>query len=77
MNLDMMNTKKKARKEQEKQPMKYWLVDITLTSGEDLQFYVSALNQVEAYKKADDYAELSENEGLKKCYMGKGFTLLS
>ena len=50
MNLDMMNTKKKARKEQEKQPIKYWLVDITLTSGEDLQFYVPAINQVEAYK---------------------------
>ncbi len=71
-----MNTKKKARKEQEKQPLKCWLVEITLTSGEGLQFYVTAKDQVEAYKKADGYAELAENELLKQCYKSKGFTLL-
>ena len=70
-----MNTKK-VRKGQEKQPMKYWLVEITLTSGEGLQFYVSAPNQVEAYKKADGYAELAENEKLRECYKGMGFRLL-
>ena len=71
----MMN-ETKAPKEQEKQPMKYWLVEITLTSGEGLQFYVSARNQHEAYLKADSYSELAQNEKLFNCYMGKGFTLL-
>jgi len=70
----MMNTKKKSSDGKQKQPMKYWLVEITLTSGEDLQFYVSAINKHEAYKKADDYAFLAENESLRKFY--KGFKLL-
>jgi hypothetical protein len=74
--LTMMNTKKKARKEQEKQPLKCWLVEITLTSGEGLQFYVTAKDQIEAYKKADGYVELAENEKLLRYYQGKGFTLL-
>ena len=54
---------------------KYWLVEITLTSGDTLQFYVSAKNQIEAYKKADNYAFLAENEKLRKIY-GSGFRLL-
>jgi hypothetical protein len=74
--LTMMNTKKKVRKEQEKQPLKCWLVEITLTSGEGLQFYVTAKDQHEAYIKADGYAELAENKELLRCYQGKGFTLL-
>ena len=56
--------------------MKYWLVDITLTSGEELQFYVSALDEYDAYEKADGYAKLSENDMLANCYKGKGFTLM-
>ena len=63
----MMN-ETKAPKEQEKQPMKYWLVEITLTSGEGLQFYVSARNQHEAYLKADSYSELAQNEKLFNYY---------
>ena len=70
-----MNTKKKAPKEQEKQPLKCWLVEITLTSGEGLQFYVTAKDQHEAYKKADGYAELAENKELLEWYKGRGFTL--
>jgi hypothetical protein len=73
----MMNTKKKARKEQEKQPLRCWLVEITLTSGEGLQFYVTAKDQVEAYKKADGYAELAENKQLLECYKSMGFKLLA
>tara|TARA_R110000803_G_scaffold13218_14_gene37352 strand:+ start:1951 stop:2172 length:222 start_codon:yes stop_codon:yes gene_type:complete len=72
----MKETKTKAPKEQEKQPMKYWLVEITLTSGEGLQFYVSAINEHEAYQKADGYSELAENELLKQCYDKMGFNLL-
>jgi hypothetical protein len=71
-----MKNKKKFSKEDEKQPLKCWLVEITLTSGEGLQFYVTAKDQIEAYKKADGYAELAENEKLLRCYQGKGFTLL-
>ena len=72
----MMIKKRKSLKEDEKQPLKCWLVEITLTSGEGLQFYVTAKDQIEAYKKADGYAELAENEKLLRYYQGKGFTLL-
>jgi hypothetical protein len=60
----------------EKQPLKLWLVEITTTDGEGLQFYVSAINQFEANKKADGYAELAENKELFRCYQGMGFRLL-
>jgi len=64
------------QKDYQKQPMKYWLVEIELTSGDMLQFYVSAINQTEAYKKADGYAEMaSGNEKLMKFY-GEGFKYL-
>jgi hypothetical protein len=66
----------KTNKKNEKQPLKVWLVEITLTSGEGLQFYVSARNQHEAYEKADGYAELAENEHLLRCYKNMGFRLL-
>ena len=72
----MMSKKKKSLKGKEKQPMKYWLVEITLTSGEGLQFYVKARNQIEAYEKADDYSELAENKELMKFYKGVGFSQL-
>ncbi len=58
----MMNKKKKA--ENEDIPMRYWLVELTLTSGRVRTFYVKAINQFEANKKADYYAELVSNETL-------------
>lgn len=61
----------KNEKNTQKQPMKYWLVEITLTSGDTLQFYVAAINQSEAYKKADEYAEMAAgNEKLMQFYKG-------
>jgi cellobiose-specific phosphotransferase system component IIA len=61
----------KNEKNTQKQPIKYWLVEITLTSGDMLQFYAAAINQIEAYKKADEYAEIAEgNEKLMKFYKG-------
>lgn len=73
----MMIKKRRAQKEQEEQPMLYWLVEITLTSGEGLQFYVSAINHYEANLKAHGYADLAESsESLRECYKNKGFTLL-
>jgi hypothetical protein len=50
-----MKTKKEGLKDQGKQPMKYWLVQFTFTSGEIVEFYVSAISEFEAYKKADGY----------------------
>lgn len=54
---------KKAKTQ--KQPIRYWLVEITLTSGEFLQFYVKAIHIGDALEKADGYAELVSNEKLK------------
>lgn len=54
----------KKTNETEKKPMKYWFMDITLTSGEVLQFYVKALNEYEAYQKADGYSTWVSNEKL-------------
>lgn len=56
----MINKKKKA----EKPPMKYWLVELTLTSGRVRTFYVKARFQYEAYRKADYYASLADNKKL-------------
>lgn len=46
------------------QPIKYWLVELTLTSGRVRTFYVKARDQYDAYEKADYYASLSDNEQL-------------
>ena len=54
----------RRKKKSEKPPMKYWLVELTLTSGRVRTFYVKARYQHEAYEKADGYAELVENEQL-------------
>ena len=51
--------------EERKKIRRYWLVEITLTSGESTHFYVQAINQFEALQKADDYASLLENEKLR------------
>lgn len=71
-----MGKTRKSPKGQEKQPLKIWLVEITSTDGEGLQFYVSAETQQEAYNKADGYAELAENKQLRRYYQKQGFKLL-
>jgi hypothetical protein len=45
--------------------MRLWLLDITLTSGEVLKFYVSGMTQFDAYEKADAYTYWVTNEKLK------------
>jgi hypothetical protein len=52
-----MKTKKVS---QEKQPMQYWLVQFTLTSGRIVEFYVSAINEFEAEEKAIGYQYIVE-----------------
>lgn len=54
----------KTKTEKQEQPLRYWLVDLALTSGEALQFYVKALTIGDAYQKADEYAEWVSNPQL-------------
>ena len=56
----MMETKKKDRKDQGKQPMIYWLVQFTLTSGRIVEFYVSAETEFDAQIKAYGYRYIVE-----------------
>ena len=56
--------------------MKYWLVELTLTSGRVRTFYVKARYHYDAYEKADYYAGLASNEKLFDLTTGK-FRLLS
>ena len=56
----VMETKKKGQKDQGKQPMIYWLVQFTLTSGRIVEFYVSAETEFEAQKKAHGYRYIVE-----------------
>lgn len=55
---------KKLSPEEEAKIIKYWLVEITLTSGKGLQFYVSGKTQYDAQEKADAYTSWTENEQL-------------
>lgn len=61
-----MNKNSEKKQKNEKVPLRYWLVELTLTSGEVRTFYVKARYQYEAYKKADYYASLANNEKLFK-----------
>lgn len=45
--------------------MRLWLVEITSTDGEILQFYVSGMTQFDAYEKADAYSYWLGNDKLK------------
>jgi hypothetical protein len=62
----MIMSKQKKKAEDEKVPLRYWLVELTLTSGRVRTFYVKARYQYEAYKTADYYASLASNEKLFK-----------
>ena len=55
---------KDSKKSSKKPPMKYWLVELTLTSGRVRSFYVKARTQFDAYEKADYYASLAGNKKL-------------
>ena len=54
----------KKKKKSKKPPMKYWLVELTLTSGRVRTFYVKARYQSDAYETADYYASLVNNKQL-------------
>jgi len=59
----------KADYNNQKRPTKYWFVDITLTSGEVLHFYVKALTIKDAYEKAEDYTYWVSNDVLRSKLM--------
>ena len=54
----------KSKLENQEKPIHYWFVDITLTSGEVLEFYVKALTISDAYDKANEYTYWVSNEKL-------------
>jgi len=56
---------KKLSKEEKAKIINYWLVEITSTDGEILQFYVSGLTQFDANEKAQGYSYWLTNERLK------------
>lgn len=56
----VMKKEKKGQEDQGKQPMIYWLVQFTLTSGRTVEFYVSAPTEFEAQKKALEYTYIVE-----------------
>lgn len=57
--------KKKLSPEEEAKIFKYWLVEITSTDGEILQFYVSGLTKFDADEKAQGYSYWLADEKLK------------
>ena len=56
---------KKLSPEEQAKIIKYWLVEITLTSGEIQEFYVSAQTLFFAQEKAYEYAFWMADERLK------------
>jgi ribosomal protein S11 len=56
---------KKLSPEEKAKIINYWLVEITSTDGEILQFYVSGLTQFDASEKAESYSYWLSNEKLK------------
>ena len=46
------------------EPIRYWIVTLTLTSGEDIDFYVKAKTQQDALELAKDCDFMVSNEKL-------------
>lgn len=57
---------------EDQKPIRYWSVEHTLTSGEVHTFYVKAIDQGCAYKKAEEWAIILETCPKAK---GEGFRL--
>lgn len=56
---------RKFKKQQQKQPIKLWLIEFTLTSGEVIKFYVKAISYEDAVEKADGYEYWLDNGVLR------------
>ena len=70
-----MNKNSEKKQKNEKVPLRYWLVELTLTSGRVRTFYVKARYEHDAYEKADYYASLVDNDKLFNTVTGQ-FRLL-
>ena len=57
--------KSEEPKPKKPQGLRCWLVEIPLTSGKSIQFYVTAKTQFDAYEKADGYRFWVDNEKLR------------
>ena len=56
---------KKLSLEEKAKIINYWLVEITSTDGEILQFYVSGLTRFDAQEKAESYTYWTADVKLK------------
>ena len=56
---------------QTKEPIKYWFVNFTLTSGDVLKFYVKARTHAESLQKADDYMYWLDDKSLASMLRNK------
>jgi hypothetical protein len=59
--------KQEQPKPQKPQGSRLWLVEISLTSGKSIQFYVKAKTQFDAYEKADGYMCWLGDNKLSEC----------
>lgn len=57
--------KQEELKPKKPQGLRCWLVEITLTSGESTQFYVTAKTEFDAYQKVDGYTFWLSDEKLR------------
>lgn len=54
------------KQEQTPEPIRYWMVTLTLTSSEEINFYVKAKTHRDALILAEDYKFIGEVEKLKE-----------
>ena len=47
------------------EPIHYWMVELSLTSGEVHNFYVKAPTKIEALKKAEEWSFLADTPELR------------
>jgi hypothetical protein len=46
------------------EPIRYWMVTLTLTSSEEINFYVKTKTQFDALKIADEYQDIANEPKL-------------
>jgi len=57
--------KNRKQKQEERKVIKLWLVEISLTSGESIQFYVKSRTKEDADEKVEGYLFWLDNEKLR------------
>ena len=49
----------------------YWMITFTLTSGEEIKFYVKALTKSDALRIANDYRFIADNDKMLLSHKNK------